>query len=776
MKKRMMVLLITAALIVTLIPISAMAGRIDDSDVFLTQAPGSADCTAAASAMMLRRAALMCGNDNWSSITIDAVKSVGWINGTGLSADFWCEGFEVAKGYLPNDNNEKINWLIYYLKNHREGIVVYTDSFYDARGNENWHAILLTDYDEATGTFYCGDSGNANLSGRRPVSDSTMKYHIGTNDQATIMSYFKSYWYITNSPACQHQLVTESAAASATADGYNKEYCTVCGYTSKDEVLHNWEDKELLKEKTTTDEDSGLTTVSMLYRQVCTNCQLERTKQKFHFYGPSYTGPEWKELAWEIIVNAYANYVEIRGDMYSNLKELIDLFGELGDNFWKEVTGSSTPGKLKLSGMTTIPDNFMQELAISIGEIELGDGVTSIGENAFSGCTSLKSVVIPNSVTSIAASTFSGCTGLKSATISNGVKSIGSSAFSGCTSLESVVIPSSVTSIAASTFSGCTSLASVTIPNSVTSIEVSAFSGCTSLESVVIPDSVTKINNLAFRGCTSLKKITMPISAQISLHASASSGLTDICILDRCNNIEEVVFTAGSSGKPCSGEYQYLFQSSRSTLKSIRFEEGVKAVPSYICYECKALTSAYLPSTLETIGEKAFYNCAALKDISIPDNVTSIGSYAFYGCASIPSITLPSGITAISAYTFTNCASLASVMIPNSVTSIDYDAFSGCKSLADVYFGGTEEQWNEITIATGNDPLTKANIHFADTPTGDLTGDGDVDVTDLIRLKKYIADNTTALAGDADLNGDGIVDILDLIRLKKIIAGETSFT
>ncbi len=140
------------------------------------------------------------------------------------------------------------------------------------------------------------------------------------------------------------------------------------------------------------------------------------------------------------------------------------------------------------------------------------EGVTSIGNDAFNYCTSLKSVIIPNTVTSIGNDAFYNCTSLKSVIIPNTVTSIGNDAFYRCTSLTSVIIPNTVTSIGNDAFNYCTSLTSVTIPNSVTSIGYSAFFWCRSLKSVIIPNSVTSIGGYAFYNCTSLKSVIIPNS------------------------------------------------------------------------------------------------------------------------------------------------------------------------------------------------------------------------------------------------------------------------
>ena len=172
------------------------------------------------------------------------------------------------------------------------------------------------------------------------------------------------------------------------------------------------------------------------------------------------------------------------------------------------------------------------------------DYVTSIGDSAFSDCSSLFDIVIPDSVNSIGNDAFWCCSSLRSVVISDSVTSIGGGAFLSCSDLADIVIPNSVTNIRDWAFFGCSSLSDIVIPDSVTSIGNRAFAYCKSLRSVVIPDSVTNIDAWAFSDCESLRSVVIS-DGVTSIGESAFSGcssLSDIVIPDSVTSIGDGAF------------------------------------------------------------------------------------------------------------------------------------------------------------------------------------------------------------------------------------------
>lgn len=391
--------------------------------------------------------------------------------------------------------------------------------------------------------------------------------------------------------------------------------------------------------------------------------------------------------------------------------------------------GTTTSAYCNSTSAITSDDTY--GIRSKITSISIGECVTSIGSEAFRGCTGLTSVEIPSGITSIGSEAFIGCRNLSTITVYATIPpTLGSDAFDR-SNLGTIYVPcESLNAYRASwstyysyihgippcaepykfiatysdshTESGqCTSAAgslgrefSVTnltaleIGECVSGVSSGAVSGVTSISSVTMSDNVTSIGVQAFSGCTNLSNLAMSSGITaigntaftncISITSLAMPNITSIgsYAFYKCSGLTTCSIGSGSIGnsafKACYG------------LTSCTLGSGVTSIGSEAFQGCSGLTSINIPSGVTTIGNSTFYGCSGLRSIDIPNSVTTIGTYAFMNCYSLTSVTIPSSVTSISSSVFSTCSGLTTVTVPDSVTSLGDFVFNGCSNLTSV--------------------------------------------------------------------------------------------
>ncbi|MFA5449122.1 MAG: leucine-rich repeat protein [Clostridia bacterium] len=347
-------------------------------------------------------------------------------------------------------------------------------------------------------------------------------------------------------------------------------------------------------------------------------------------------------------------------------------------------------------GLRTIGNNAF-EGCTGLSSMSIPNSVTNIGGSAFSGCSGLVDITLPfvgsalNNPSNIhfgyifGASSYNDNSSyipssLKTVVITQAT-SIGNYAFSGCSSLTSIVILDSITNIEHFAFSGCSGLTSITIPESVINIGYSAFSGCNNLMDITLPFVGETLNGTGYThfgyifGASSYSENSVYIPYSLKTVTITGGSSIDSYSFYNCNNLTSVTIPDSIINM---GNYVFY---DCSSLTSVTIGGSVTSIGSFAFSGCGSLTSVTIPESVISIGDSAFYNCSSLTSIIIGDSVTSIGSYAFRSCSSLMSITIPDSVLNIEHYAFYNCNDLTSVTIPNSVTSIGTNAFKGCDSL-----------------------------------------------------------------------------------------------
>lgn len=391
----------------------------------------------------------------------------------------------------------------------------------------------------------------------------------------------------------------------------------------------------------------------------------------------------------------------------------------------EDDTYSISAGKAEQPEKITIPDNYQ------------GKPVTVIKKEGFRKCKNLKEIAIGKNITSIDDYAFSECYGLTNLIIPNNVKSIGDSAFLACNRLASLTLGEGMATIGKGAFGYCIHLTSLAIPNNVLFVGENAFHGCYKLVEI--------INNSSLDIQVGDKD-----NGEIGYYALnvKQGGASDIVnkngyLFYASNEVNYLLGYVGSETvlslpNGYNGENYKIYKSAFSwqdALTEIRIPDKVVGIGENAFQSCNGLTNIAIPDSITVICEETFRNCGGLTNVIIPDGLTTIGDEAFESCNKLLSITMSDNLVYIGSEAFAYCHKLVNVTIPDSVSFIGFNAFkhcigltnvtigsnvsiirSGifvdCEQLQKVYYHGTAEEWNEISINSYNSNLTSAPRYY----------------------------------------------------------------
>lgn len=320
---------------------------------------------------------------------------------------------------------------------------------------------------------------------------------------------------------------------------------------------------------------------------------------------------------------------------------------------------------------------------------------------------------------------------IKSVVVEDGVRTIGNGTFYGCSNLETVSLGKDVVAIGESAFEDCKKLEGIVLGGGIARINEYAFAGCSSLETVVLGENITTIEEKAFSGCKYITAVTVLgkdftdigcFSDDVIIHCYKDSAIyspNKTCVL--IDGTEEDYIVGGSFGKfswtldkrtgllkingsgelPPFGEAGTPWEEYENYILQTEYSEGFETVnynyndriktvnlPSTVrkfsFNKCERLESIVIPEGVTSIEGGCFSGCTNLKSVTIPDTVTSIGRSAFSGCDSLKTIELPDSLIEIGIDAFSSCNSLETVILPKNLKVICFGAFRKCNSLESI--------------------------------------------------------------------------------------------
>ena len=382
--------------------------------------------------------------------------------------------------------------------------------------------------------------------------------------------------------------------------------------------------------------------------------------------------------------------------------------------------------------------------------------VTSIGDDAFYGCSSLESITIPDSVTKIGSNAFydtallENQTGIKyadkwvvdcesdltSAEIKESTKGIANHAFSFCSNLTSITIPDGVTSIGNSAFSDCSSLTSITIPDSVMTIGTNSFLRCYRIKYVEIPETVTSIGSCAFGYLSGVDKID-----NFVVYGTENSAAEDYALR------HGIIFV--DVNKPVSlSEKAFTLSPGTSQILSVNNYAG--EVEWYSENEDVATVNY---GYVRAVSSGTTSICAVAGDTTLKCTVNVSGDVITTAVTTSPSVTTSTTVkTDISTEPITTQSQTGTTTVSTSIVT---------GGITDV-----PPEYITTTVPTTTEPVTTTEPELP----GDISGNGKIDLYDAIEICKNIMGMRTFTDEEkaiADFNKDGIINIYDAIGIAK---------